>query len=75
MAEMELIKRMGRKVGPLEIDIIQHIANNKTIKEASEEMDISQRGVESRLQKLRSHFRVNSTASLVAIFFRNNLIK
>lgn len=75
MAETEVLRRLGRKVGSTEIEIIQHLANDKSIEEAGEAIGITKAGVQSRLTKLRIHFKVHSVASLVAVFFRNKLIE
>ncbi len=75
MAETEVFKRLGRKVGSTEIEIIQHLANDKNIEETGEAIGITKAAVQSRLTKLRIHFKVHSVASLVAIFFRNELIE
>lgn len=75
MAETEILKKLGRKVGSTEIEIMQHIANDKSIEATGKAIGITKAAVQSRLTKLRIHFKVHSVASLVAVFFRNKLIE
>jgi len=75
ISEKEIVENLGKKVGKVEIGIVQRIADDKPAKDVAHEMGLNKRTMEGKIAKVKKHFGIHSSAALVAIFFRNNLIK
>lgn len=56
-------------------DIVQMIADGMTAKEIAPHYGVKDRAIEARILNLRNRIGCKNTYGLVAIFFRNGLIK
>jgi len=57
------------------VEIVGLLANGKTLKGISEELNVNQRTLEARIVVIKNDFNATTLMHLVAIFFRNKLIK
>ena len=58
-----------------DIELVQRLADGHRTATIARDWGISRRTIESRLNKLRAKTGCSSLAQLVAVFFRNNLVK
>lgn len=65
----------GVKITPNDIELVQQLANGFRAAIIARDWGISRRTIEARLDKLRAKTGCNSLPELVAVFFRNKLIK
>lgn len=63
------------KVDSQMIDLVQLLADDNTIEEASELIGVNKRTLEGRIIRMKAKCGVNTLYGLVALFFRNKLIK
>lgn len=74
--KIEVIKpETGVKVTPNDTELVQRLADGYRTSQIAQDWGISPRTIESRLDKLRAKTGCNSLPELVAVFFRNKLIK
>jgi DNA-binding CsgD family transcriptional regulator len=64
-----------RTLGVRDLEIVQLLANDLRPKEIAEQLNTSIRSIEGRVLAIRKAFACNSVAGLVALFFRNKIIK
>jgi DNA-binding NarL/FixJ family response regulator len=55
--------------------IMRLYADNKGTNEIAKVLELSNRTIEKRVQKLKKQFKVNTLMALVAVFFRQKLIE
>jgi biotin operon repressor len=58
-----------------EVKLVQMAANDAERGKISKEMDLTMEALAKRIERLKRKWGCKSVAALVAIFFRNNLIK
>lgn len=64
-----------REISPETIEIVESLSLGLRARDIGPKLKISHRTAEARIDQIRKEYTAETQAHLVAIFFRNNLIK